>query len=104
MSYELDIEDRRKSSVHVQLLKQYVRRRNDLLVKRVTTVLEPDTVEDQIDSTYSEVKILETTENEARKRDIAGVMKEFESTLTKTPGYSDLVSIEIDTARTNQCN
>ena len=104
MSYELDIEGRRKSSVHVQLLKQYVRRRNDLLVKQVTTVLEPDMVEDQIDSTYSEVKILETTENEARERDIAGVMKEFESTLTKTPGYRDLVSFDIDTGRTNQSN
>ena len=56
LSYELDIEGRRKSSIHVQLLKQYVRRQNYLLVKRVTTVLEPDAVEDQIESTYSNFK------------------------------------------------
>ena len=42
LSYEIDIEGRKKSSVHVQLLKHYIRRENDLLIKQVTTVLEPD--------------------------------------------------------------
>ena len=83
LSYELNIEGRRKSSVHVQLLKQYVRRQNNLLVKRVTTVLEPDMAEDQIESTYSGVKILETLDSAAREKDIAEFVTDFEETLTK---------------------
>ena len=32
LSYEINIEGRKKSSVHVQLLKHYIRRENDLLI------------------------------------------------------------------------
>ena len=45
------------SSVHIQLLKEYVKRDSALVVKRVTTVLEPDTESDSMDHEFAEVVI-----------------------------------------------
>jgi len=50
LSYKVDTGSRVMNSVHIQLLKQYVQRDEALLVKRVTTVLEPDTYSDSMGS------------------------------------------------------
>ena len=99
LSYNIDIEGRKKSSVHVQLLKHYIRRENDLLIKRVTMVLEPDTDENHIESTYSGVRILDTFDNINREKDIAEFESDFKETLTKAPGYCDMVHFDIDTGQ-----
>ena len=97
MSYDIDTRIKKISSVHVHLLKGYVRRRDELLVKRVTTVLELDTSEDQIESRYSEVKILDSVHVDSRKKYLADILQDFEGILTKKPWFSELISFEIDT-------
>ena len=43
LSYKVNMGSRVTNSVHIQLLKEYVQRDSALVVKRVTTVMEPDT-------------------------------------------------------------
>ena len=60
------------------------------------TVLDPDTVDDSIETTYGGVKVLDNVEIESRENNIARFKEEFESTLTKVPGFCDKVQFGID--------
>ena len=57
LSYKIDTGSRKMNSVHIQLLKKYVEREDQAVVKRVTTVLESDSEGDTMEHTYSEVVV-----------------------------------------------
>ena len=97
LSYRVDTGSRVVNSVHIQLLKEYIKRDDALVIKRVTTVLEPDTESDSMDQEYAEVVIKGKADNSSREHDIKQWLKEFESTMTKEPGLTTLVEFGIDT-------
>ena len=58
------------NSVHIQLLKQYVPRTETAEVKRVTTVLKPDTESNSMDQQHAEAIVCGKVE--ARNRELSG--------------------------------
>ena len=96
LSYKGDTGSRVVNSVHIQLLKEYVKRDEALVVKRVTTVLEPDTESDSMDKEYTKVVVTGKVDNPIRETDIQDWLKEFESTMTKEPGLTSLAEFAID--------
>ena len=97
LSYKIDTGDRVINSVHIQLLKEYIPRTQSLEVKRVTTVLEPDTESDSMDQEYSEVVIRGKVEMMNREKDIQEWVEEFQTSLTKEPVLTPLAEFGIDT-------
>ena len=97
LSYRVDTGDRTIPSVHIQLLKEYVPRESGKLVRRVTTVLEPNSESDSMDQQYSEVKISGVAEGEDRERDVREWEKEYSDILTKEPGLTNLTEFKMDT-------
>ena len=96
LSYKIDTGDRVIDSVHIQLLKEFVSRDN-AEVKRVTTVLEPDTESDSIDQQYAEAVVRGKVETENREEHIREWVQEAEGTMTKEPGLTHLAVFGIDT-------
>ena len=96
LSYKIDTGDRVIDSVHIQLLKEFVSRDN-AEVKRVTTVLEPDTESDSIDQQYAEAVVRGKVETENREEHIREWVQEAEGTMTKEPGLTHLAVLGIDT-------
>ena len=90
LSYKIDTGERVISSVHIQLLKEYVTRDTPQTVKRVTTVLELDTESNTIEGRYAEIVIRGRAEDESRDKDISEWVAEFSGTLT-------LIDYSIDT-------
>ena len=88
LSYQLDLGTRYKQSVHIQLLKKYEGRRDDVLVKKVTTFLDPDTKNDTMEHTYSEVQLQEDVVHPSREKDIQDWVTEFSDILTMEPGLT----------------
>ena len=97
LSYRVNTGRRLLSSVHIQLLKEYAKRDTSLVIKRVTTVLEPDTESYSMDQEFAEVIIRGKVESDTREQDIADWVKEFDCTLTKEPGLTDMIDFSIDT-------
>ena len=97
LSYKVDTGSRVINSVHIQLLKQYVQRDEALLVKRATTVLEPDADSDSVDQQYAEVVLSGKVEYPNRERDIQEWLDEFKTTMTEEPGLTNLTEFPIDT-------
>ena len=97
LSYKVNTGSREISSVHIQLLKEYIKRDSSLIAKRVTTVLEPDTESDSMDQEFAEVVIKGKVESATREQDIADWLEEFDSTMTKEPGLTNIVDFSIDT-------
>ena len=95
-SNKVSMSDRVLPSVHIQLLKAYVPR-PELKVRRVTSVLEPDTPTDHMEEQYSEVVVTGSVITEDRQRDIQGWVKDFSDILTKEPGLTELKQFRIDT-------
>ena len=77
VSYKVDTGSRVIQSVHIQLLKQYMQSDENLLVKRVTMVLEPDTDSDSMDQRYAEVVLSGKEEDPNRESDIREWLEEF---------------------------
>ena len=96
LSYKIDTGDRVIDSVHIQLLKEFVSRDN-AEVKRVTTVLEPDTESDSIDQQYAEAVVRGKVEMENREEYIRECVQEAEGTMTKEPGLTHYAVLGIDT-------
>ena len=71
LSYRVNTGDRVLQSVHVQLLKRYTPRPHDASVKRVTTVLEPDSSTDTMEQQYAEANVTGRVETETREADIS---------------------------------
>jgi len=59
LSYSVDTGERKIQSVQVQLLKKYVRDSKELKVGRATSVMEPDTPNDDILNRFAEVSMKE---------------------------------------------
>ena len=57
LSYRINTEDRKIPSVHIQLLKKFVPRKYVPRVDRITSVFDPDTPEDDLESRYSEARV-----------------------------------------------
>ena len=94
LSYQVDSGRHNKQTVHVQRLKKYEQRSDSALVKRVTTVLDPDSVEDTMENTYSEVVLSGKVESESRDKDIDGWVQEYADILTKQPGLTEKATIQ----------
>ena len=65
-------------------------RPEDTTVKRVTTVLEPDSSTDNMDQQYAEATVTGKVVTESRETDIAEWENDFEDMLTKEPGFTSL--------------
>ena len=74
----------------------YTPRQEDSKVKRVTSVLEPDTQTDQMDDLYAEVKVTGSVVTEDRQKDIEGWKHDYKDILTKEPGLTTLKEFRID--------
>ena len=90
LSYRINTGDRTLPSIHIQQLKAYTPRQEDSKVKRVTSVLEPDTQIDQMDDQYAEAKVTGSVDTEDRQKDIEGWKHDYKDILTKEPGLTTL--------------
>ena len=97
LSYNIDSGELVISSVHIKLLKEYVTRDTPQTVKRVTTVLEPNTESDIIEGGYAEIVIRGRVEDKSRDKDISEWVTEFSVKLTKEPGLTLLMEFTMDT-------
>ena len=96
LTYRINTGDGTLPSVHIQQLKAYSPRQDDLKVQRVTSVLEPDTMTDQIDDQYAEAKVTGKVLTEDRQKYIR-CWEEYKDILTKEPGLTTLKQFRIDT-------
>jgi len=98
LSYKVNLGDRVVPSAHISLLKKFERNEESVVVARTTTVMDPDTVGDEISERYAEVKVSGSEGMCARQREeLKGILDKFESTLTKEPGLTDRVKFSVDT-------
>ena len=97
LSYRINTGDRVLPSVHIQMLKTYIPRQDEPHVCRVTSVLEPDTVEDQLDDQYAEVKVTGSVVDKDRVRDVKRWEEDYSDTLMKEPGLTDMIRFKIET-------
>ena len=97
LSYRISTGDRTIPSVHVQLLKKYTPREQQSSVRRVTTVIEPDTESDSMNNQYTQVSLSGVAQAESRDKDVKEWEDEFSDILTKEPGLTNLIEFKIDT-------
>ena len=79
-------------------MKRYEQRSDSASVKRVTTVLEPDTDIDSMDYTYTAVVLSGKVEIETRDKDIQEWVDEYSDILTKQSGLTAKATFGIETA------
>ena len=96
LSYRVNTGDRTLPLVHIQLLKAYTPRQEDPKVHRVTSMLEPDTLTDEIHDQYAEAKVTGSVVNDERQRDIRSWEMDYQDILTKEPGLTNLKQFRID--------
>ena len=97
LSYQVESGGHTKQTVLIQRLKRYEQRPESASVKSVTTVLEPDTDNDTMDSTCSEVVLSGQVQVANREKDIQDWVVEYADTLTKQPGLTDKATFSIET-------
>jgi len=98
LSYGIDVGDRKIPSVHVSLIKAYMRETEVAKISRATTVMESDTKSDEIEQRYAEVKVSGSEEMSERQRgELDGILGKYSRTLTKEPGLTKLTTFTIDT-------
>jgi len=98
LSYSIDMGDRKVPSVHVSLLKKYIRESENVKISRATTVLDSDTSEDDVSERYTEVEVSGSGDlEEVQKKQLEEVLDRFSGTLTKEPGLTGLAVFSIDT-------
>ena len=66
-------------------------------MRRVTSVLEPDTVTDHLEDQYAEAKVTGKVAADNRERDIRSWEEDYKDILTKEPGLTYLKQFKIDT-------
>ena len=81
-------------TVNIQQLKEFVERKD---IKRVTSVLEQDTENDDVTNRFAEAKIEPQELTEAQQLQLQQLLKENSTVLDKEPGLSKLVEFDIDT-------
>jgi len=87
--------DRKLNSVHIQLMKLYLRPKD---VKRVTSVLEGDTERDDISNILSEAKIAEQMLQQPQQLQLEQVLGKYGDVLTSEPGLTSITKFGIDTS------
>ena len=97
LSYGIDMGYRTLPSVHVQLMKRYLRNPDNPKVGRVTSVFEPDTLEDNILDRFSEVSVSGEELEYKQAQDVKSLESKFKETITKEPGLTTLVCFGIET-------
>ena len=97
LSYQVDSGGHTKQTVHIQRHKRYEQRPESASVKRVTTVLEPNTDNNTMDSTYSEVVLSGQVQVANRETDIHDWVEKYADILTKQPGLTDKATFSIET-------
>ena len=97
LSYEIDTGSRKINSVHIQLLKEYIEREDRVLVKRITTVLKPDSENDTMEHEYAEVVVSGCVQVPNRYRDTQQWLSEYKDIMTKEPGLTKMAEFAIDT-------
>ena len=100
LSYSVDTGDRKLGSVHVQLLKKYDKSVDAPQIRRVTSVLEGDTGEDEITTSYSEAKVKQQDLDSKQKNNINRLLSEHEDVLTAEPGLTNITEFSIETGET----
>ena len=89
--------DRVLPSVHVQQLKLYTPRAPEQLVRRVTSVIEPDSNTDAMDNQYAEAPVTGKVDSDSRETDLDKWESDLADTLTKEPGQTELVQFKFET-------
>ena len=97
LSYRINTSDRVIPSVHIQLLKEFVPRKMDPKIGRVTSVFDPDTPSDSLEDRYSEVQVGGVDTQGKQASDIAQWEDDFSDTLTKEPGLTHVTEFSMDT-------
>ena len=97
LSYGVDFGLRKSPSVHIQQLKPYHKPVDEIVVGRVTSVLEEDTLQDDIRNRMTETKVTPTSLTEEQLLQIKQIEDDFSDTLTKIPGCTDQAVFDIDT-------
>jgi len=91
-TYRINTQGKRKT-VHVRFLKEYVER----TVKRITTVLEDDTVEDDVMITNSKIELETMVKSPVMVEKLEGLVEEFKCVVKAEPGLTDSVEAGINT-------
>ena len=94
VSYKVQTDKRTMKTVNVQQLKQYLQ---ETTIKRVTSVLQQDTTEDDITNTLGNAKIQDQELTELQQAQLKETLGRFEKVLDKEPGLTSLVEFAIDT-------
>ena len=94
VSFKVQTDDRIIPTVNVQQLKLVVDNKS---VKRVTTVLEQDTVDNEITSTFASATIEAQELTGKQQTQLEGMLAKHNRVLTKDPGLTRLVTFDIDT-------
>ena len=84
LSYGVDTGDRKLPSVHVQLMKKFHKSPDKPKVGRVTSMFEPDTLEDILDR-LSDLSVSGKELEGKQAEDIRQVEQQFKDILTKEP-------------------
>jgi len=91
-SYIINFDGKLKN-VRVRFLKANVQR----VVKRVTTVLEDDSIEDDVTCTNIKISLRKVEKSKEMIEDIRKLLSEFEDVVKKEPGLTDWVELGINT-------
>ena len=94
VSFKVQTQDRILKTVNIQQLKECVR---DKEVKRVTTVLEQDTKEDDVTDRFAEAKVEPQELSRQQQAQLDELMEEFKNVLDKEPGLTNSITFDIDT-------
>ena len=100
LSYAINTGDRHIPSVHVQLMKRYLRENDTERVNRVISVFEGDTADDEIVATYAETTIVEQELQQSQTADIDKVLSKYADVMTAEPGLTSLTEFAIETGET----
>ena len=100
LSYAIDTGGRKIPSVHIQLMKSCNRDEQNSIVKRVTSVFESDTPQDDILNRFSEANIVKRTLRDSQSSDIETILSDYNDVMTIKPGLTHLIEFEIDTGDT----
>ena len=97
LSYGVDFGYRKSPSIHVQQIKLYHEPTCDNVVGRITSVLEPDTSQDDIRDRLTGINVEKGIMTESQKADIATIESDYRDILTKDPGCTESVQFSIET-------
>lgn len=98
VTYELDTGRKKKRVSHVNALKKFEQKEEIVAIKRITTAIEDDTVEDCLDTAHSRSELVTDTLSDKQLEDLSKIEKEFEKCRTKMPGFTTLTECRIQTS------